>query len=52
MGMLPLIAEIAGLPKVELGRHFTPEQMEVRSITLKNAYKVARQLLLEVSKTP
>ena len=50
MGILALITEIAGLPKAEPGRHFTPEQMEVRATTLKNAYKAARQLLLDVSK--
>jgi len=49
MSLLPLIAEIAGLPKAELGKHFNPEQMEVRAITLRNAYKVARQLVLEIS---
>ena len=49
MSMLPLILEIAGLPKAEIGRHFTPDQMEVRTITLRNAYKAARQLLLDVA---
>lgn len=49
MSMLPLIAVIAGLPNAEPGRHFTPEQMEVRAITLKNAFKAARQLLLEIA---
>jgi hypothetical protein len=48
--LLPLIFEIAGLPKAEAGRHFTPEQMEIRAGTLKNAYKAARQLVLDVSK--
>jgi hypothetical protein len=50
MGILPLTFEIAGLPKCEVGRHFTLDQMDVRATTLKNAYKVARQLLLDVSK--
>ena len=50
MQLLPLISEIAGLPKAEVGRQFTPEQMEVRAITLKTAYKVARQLVIEVAK--
>jgi len=49
MGVLTLTLEIAGLPKCEPGRHFTPEQMEVRAITIRNAYKVARQLLLEIA---
>jgi len=48
--LLPLILELAGLPKAETGRHLTPEQMEVRAGTLKTAYKVARQLVIDVSK--
>ena len=50
MQLLPLITEVAGLPHAEAGRHFTPEQMEARATTLKNAYKIARQLVIEVSK--
>jgi hypothetical protein len=50
MSLLPLTLEIAGLPKAEPGRHFTPEQMEVRTNTLRTAYKIARQFLLEVAK--
>jgi hypothetical protein len=50
MQLLPLISLLAGLPQAEHGKHLTPEQMEVRAITLKHAYKAARQLLLEVAK--
>ena len=50
MSLLPLIFEIAGLPRAETGRHFTPDQMDVRTTTLKNAYKVARQLVVDMSK--
>ena len=50
MQWLALTMEIAGLPRAEAGRHFTPEQMEVRANTLRNAYKAARQLVLEISK--
>jgi hypothetical protein len=50
MQLLPLILELAGLPHSEVGRNYTPEQIEVRAITLKHAYKVARQLILDVSK--
>lgn len=50
MSLLPLISEIAGLPHAEPGRHFTPEQMEVRCTTLRHAYKAARQLVLDISK--
>lgn len=48
--VLPVTLAIAGLPDAELGKHFTEGQMEVRSITLRAAYKAARQLLLEVAK--
>jgi hypothetical protein len=49
MSLLPLIFEIAGLPHAEVGRHFTLDQMDVRATTLKNAYKVARQLVIDIS---
>lgn len=50
MRLLPLTLEIAGLPKAEAGRHFNEGQMEVRTNTLRLAYKFARQLVLEVAK--
>jgi hypothetical protein len=50
MSMLPLTIELAGLPKAEAGRHFTDGQMEVRVNSLRNAYKLARQLLIDISK--
>jgi len=49
MQLLPLTSELAGLPHSEHGRYFTPEQIEARVITLKHAYKIARQLAAEVS---
>jgi hypothetical protein len=50
MSLLPLTLEIAGLPKAEAGRHFNEGQMEARSTTIRTAYKVARQIVLEVAK--
>lgn len=47
--ILPLTAEIAGLPPGTLGLPFSPDQMDVRCTTIKNAYKLARKLLREVS---
>jgi hypothetical protein len=47
--LLPLTIEIAGLPTSEPGRHFNEGQMEVRVNTLKNAYKLARQLVVDVA---
>lgn len=49
MQLLPLTMELAGLPKSEAGRYYTPEQIEARAITIRNAFKVSRQLVLEVS---
>ena len=48
--LLPLTAAIAGLPDTEIGHHFNDGQMEVRGITIRNAYKVARQVILEIAK--
>lgn len=50
MQLLPLTIELAGLPKAETGKQFTEGQMDVRLTVIRNAYKLARQLLIEVSK--
>jgi hypothetical protein len=50
MRLLPLTIEVAGLPRSEAGRHFTESQMEARIAALRSAYKLARQLILEVAK--
>jgi hypothetical protein len=50
MQLLPLTLAIAGLPQVEPGRHLNEGQMEVRATAIRNAFKQARQLLLEVAK--
>jgi hypothetical protein len=47
--ILPLTIELAGLPRAEAGRYYTLEQIEARAITIRNAYKVARQLVLDTS---
>ncbi|MSR31304.1 MAG: hypothetical protein EXR99_07355 [Gemmataceae bacterium] len=49
MTLLPLTREIAGLPQGEIGRNFNEGQMDVRNSTLKLAYKMARQLLKDIS---
>jgi hypothetical protein len=49
MQILPLTVELAGLPQLPLGSVFTPDQLEQRTISLKNAYKHARKLLKEIS---
>lgn len=50
MRLLPLTLAVAGLPDAEAGKHFNEGQMDVRATTIRNAYKIARQLLLEVAK--
>ena len=50
MSLLPLTMAIAGLPESEANRHFNDGQMEVRAATIRAAYKVARQIILDVVK--
>ena len=52
MSLLPLTLELAGLAKAAPGQHFSEGQMDVRMTVVRNAYKLARQLLLDVSKPP
>ena len=50
MSLLPLTLELAGLPRAEAGRHFTDGQLEVRVNAIRTSYKLARQLLIDISK--
>jgi hypothetical protein len=50
MQLLPLTLAIAGLPEAEHGKYYNEGQLEVRANVLKNAFKYARQLVIEVSK--
>ena len=50
MSLLPLTIELAGLPHSEPGRYFNDGQLEVRVIAIRNAFKLARQLLIDISK--
>lgn len=50
MQLLPLTLAVAGLPPVEAGRFLNEDQMNVRATTIRNAYKVARQLLIDLSR--
>jgi hypothetical protein len=47
--ILPLTIELAGLPQCDPNRLFSADQMDLRCTNLKNAYKLARQLLKELS---
>lgn len=48
MTLLPLTLEVAGLPHSEPHKHFNEDQMQARANTIKAAYKVARQLLVDI----
>jgi len=50
MRLLPLTLAIAGLPNSETGRPFNDGQMDSRATTIRAAYKVARQLLIDVAR--
>jgi hypothetical protein len=50
MSLLPLTLAIAGLPESEHGKYFSEGQMENRVTTVRTAYKLARQLVLEIAK--
>lgn len=49
LSLLPLTLEIAGLSRCEPGRYFNEDQLGLRANAIKSAYKVARQLVLEVA---
>ncbi|MCS7022843.1 MAG: hypothetical protein NZU63_13570 [Gemmataceae bacterium] len=49
MKLLPLTVELAGLPPGDPQRPFTIDQLEGRAMTLRAAYKVARNLLRDIA---
>ena len=50
MSLLPLTLAIAGLPDCEPGKYFNEGQMDARATTIKTAYKIARQVVLDMAK--
>jgi len=50
MRLLPLTLAVAGLPEAEAGRHLNEGQMEARATSIRTAYKVARQIILDIAK--
>jgi hypothetical protein len=50
MRLLPLTLAVAGLAHSETGRHLTEGQMEARATSIKAAYKIARQIILDIVK--
>ena len=49
MSLLPLTLEIAGLPDARTDQLFTADQMEARILSLRTAYKLARNLVREMA---
>ena len=47
LDLLPLTLSLASLPGSERGRYFTDDQIEARVMTIKHAFKAARQLARE-----
>jgi hypothetical protein len=50
MSLLPLTLELAGLPRSEHGKYFNEGQIDARATTVRAAYKIARQIVLEVAR--
>ncbi len=50
MSLLPLTLDLAGLPRAEPGKYINEGQMEARATTIRTAYKVARQIVLDLAK--
>jgi hypothetical protein len=50
MSLLPLTVALAGLPDAEAGKHFTESQLEARATSLRMAYKLARQIIVDITK--
>lgn len=50
MSLLPLTLAVAGLPDAEPGKPFTESQMESRATTIRLAYRVARQIVMDATK--
>jgi hypothetical protein len=48
--LLPLTFELAGLAKNHPGSFFNEGQLEARATAIRNAYKAARQIIVDISK--
>jgi hypothetical protein len=48
--LLPLTVEIAGLSHCETGKYLNEDQMTIRANNLRAAYKIARQLIVDLVK--
>ncbi|MBV9126230.1 MAG: hypothetical protein JO112_23010 [Planctomycetes bacterium] len=50
MSLLPLTLEVAGLPRADAGKYFNEGQMDARATTIRTAYKIARQIIMDIAK--
>ncbi|MSU80035.1 MAG: hypothetical protein EXS16_18335 [Gemmataceae bacterium] len=50
MSLLPVTLALAGLRVCEPGKIFSDAQLDARATSLRAAYKVARQLIVEIAK--
>ncbi len=50
MSLLPLTVALAGLRECEPGKVFSETQLEARATSLRQAYKAARQLIVDIAK--
>jgi hypothetical protein len=51
VSLLPLTLELAGLPKAEVGRMFSSDQIEARLMAVRSAYKLARSFVRDIGET-
>ncbi|MCI0381264.1 MAG: hypothetical protein L0215_27075 [Gemmataceae bacterium] len=50
MNLLPLTLAIAGVPDAAPNTFFSESQMDARATTIRLAYKIARQFILDIAK--
>lgn len=48
--LLPLTFELAGLAKNQPGSFYNEGQLEARATAIRNAYKAARQIIVDIAK--
>ena len=46
--LMPLTIELAGLPPGDPARPFSSDQIEGRAMTIRTAYKIARNLIKDI----
>jgi hypothetical protein len=48
LDLMPLVLSLAGLPPSDHGKYYTADQIEARAISIRAAYRVARDVAREV----